>query len=112
VFLVGFLHLREFRSSRNLDAECVQVRKKFSPLLVSPDMNAPGTMRRFGQWSAHGLDQKRSHVVAAGSALDMALGQHRTILLHDDHAQVVRLGLHDRLRQRPEVGLPGVVLLT
>jgi hypothetical protein len=45
-----------------------------------------------------------------GPALDLRIGQERAVRSHD-HPEVVRLALGDRPGQRPEVGLPGFVLL-
>ncbi|MHB1424805.1 MAG: hypothetical protein ACYC3I_16665 [Gemmataceae bacterium] len=74
-------------------------------------MDAPGAVGTLGQRAAHGVGQQRGEVVDAGPALDVRIGQEEAVRLSDDKAQVVRLGLRDRLGQRPEVGLPGFILL-
>ena len=43
--------------------------------------------------------------------MNRQISQKRPTLLRDDHALVVRLGLHDRLGQRLEVSLPGIATL-
>lgn len=82
-----------------------------APMVVPPDVDAPGPVRFPGQRAAHGVGQQRGEVVDARPAFNVRIGQERTVRLGDDQAKVVRLGLRDRLGQRPEVGLPGVVLL-
>src|SRR4051794_23896847 len=48
---------------------------------------------------------------SGGDTPSLATAQELAVWLGDDQAEVVRLGLRDRLGQRPEVGLPGFVLL-
>lgn len=58
------------------------------------------------QGPAHGVGQERRQVVDVRSLFNLLLREDRSLVPHDDQAQVVRLVLRQRLRQCLEVGLP------
>ena len=57
------------------------------------------------------MSKERGEVVDRWPTWNSQLCQKPAILLLDDHPEVVRSTLHDRLRQRLEVSFPGIVVL-
>jgi hypothetical protein len=78
---------------------------------MASQVNSPGPVRAFDKWSPHGVGQERGEVIDRGLFLYLGFGQNEAIGLGEDHAQVVRGGLSDRLGQGTEVGLPGFIFL-
>jgi hypothetical protein len=74
-------------------------------------MEAVGSVRSLCKWSPHGIRKKGCQVIHRWPALDFQLGKIITMRLCDDHAEVMRFALRQWLWQRPEVGLPGLILL-
>ena len=107
--MVGFLDAGQLPLDGHLDAEFLEDREQFPPLVVPPQTDEPRAASVSVQRSSHGVGQERGQVVYRGSAVNRHVGQERIALLGDDHPHVMRIVLHDRLGQRLEVGFPGLI---
>jgi hypothetical protein len=105
---IGFLDAGELPLDRHLDTQFLEDREQFSPLMVPSQVDELGPSGVPVQRSHHGVGQERGEVVHRGPPMGRQVGQERVALLGDDHPEVMRLGLQNRLGQRHEVGLPGV----
>jgi hypothetical protein len=109
--LVSVRELRKVLPDGSHNAQFFQLRENLLPLSMTSEMNAAGSVSGSSQRLAHCFGEKGCQVVRRWLALDRLVGQHGTVSLIYNETEVMRLGLHHRLRQRSEIGFPGLVLL-